>query len=1227
MSRETPSGTALLTEVANLAAAELDLSRALNARMTVALERLAYLDPARNAFDTIAETVRAGLDCHWANVGRLIPGTGIIELVGVAGGKPAVHGMRYPLVGTPCEHAWSLADPVVVIGHNVASHFPQAPILAALGAQSYRGAGLLTPAGELLGIIVAIDDHPCGDNPAERALLRTAAARATLELQRIATERERIDQEQRLAAALAISNLGLLEWHVRDDRMTVDSRFAEILGWTPEEFGLNRAAWVARVHPEDFSRIASLLDQLLQAGSTPATCEYRLLTRAGNWHWVRVQAHVIERDENGDALRLLGVYADIHEQRLAEQALRDKESHLALAIESAGLAEILWDVTSDRFDVNPVWSRLLGYEPGEIPPTAAAWAALAHPDDYPASRQNILDFLRDGTFGTPLPHRVKAKDGSWRYVQMGGRVVERDAEGRATRAHGLFMDVHAAHEAAELLRERTEFLELAVRGSMDGLWDWRYVSDELYLSPRLGELLGHSIDEMPSLRRDFVARYGHPDDKALQVELVRQLRNGGGNMNFDFRLRTRNDEWRWFHCRGTTLHDGDGQPVRVVGSISDITERKQREAELAQAREQLRDAIEHIDAGIVMSDANDRLVLSNQRYGEMYGYAPEMLQPGTPLQVLTRDLHLRYPDYLAGRDLEQAIKERLAIHRERRGNWEMKLGEHWFRIGDFPTASGGTVSLRTDITAIKHTEKALRESEARLRTVLDNSPVGIFFNAPDGRLVFANATYLKTVRLTAEQASGFAWESHVHLEDRARVVQHWREFCAAPQNLMEVEYRTQDENGPERLLLARAAPITENAQLLGFAGTIEDITDRRADEIERLRLQAQIQQAQKMEAIGQLTGGIAHDFNNILASMLGFTHLARRVSTAYDNPKLDEYLAAVEQGGERARDLVSKMLAFSRHTPGQEQHCASPQRLIDEAVQFLQPMIPAGIRIAMQLDPGAGDVLVDAVDLHQALVNLAVNARDAIGEHGHITIRLHGARHRQARCASCTADFSGEFVEVALSDNGSGIRPEHVAHLFEPFFSTKDVGKGTGMGLAVTHGVVHRAQGHILIETAPGTGTTVKLLLRPAPFAASEAPAPVRETTTTRDVRGTILLVDDEPSITRMLGTMLEGQGYQVAAFNDTQVALDWAASHGDTFDALITDQTMPGMSGFDLARRLLGIRPDLPILLCTGYSDVVDEAVCLAAGIRHFMHKPVPFEYLLDVLAGALEDASVEPT
>jgi CheY-like chemotaxis protein len=376
-----------------------------------------------------------------------------------------------------------------------------------------------------------------------------------------------------------------------------------------------------------------------------------------------------------------------------------------------------------------------------------------------------------------------------------------------------------------------------------------------------------------------------------------------------------------------------------------------------------------------------------------------------------------------------------------------------------------------------------------------------------------------------------------------------------------------------------------------------------------------------MDAIGHLTGGIAHDFNNILASILGYAALAGERPITQQDTKLVTYLDAIRQSGERARELVAKMLVFSRSEPREVVTPASVQPLVGEAVKLLKAIIPANIHIVTVSDPGLPPVLVDGVDLHQAIVNLAVNARDAIGGHGQITIAVRAPRQLRGQCASCRETFAERYVEIAVSDTGAGIAPEHLPRLFEPFFSTKEVGKGTGMGLAVTHGVVHRVGGHILVETAPGVGTTVRLLLRAAQAVVRAVPgtSPAPAAPAPRVAR--ILVVDDEPLVMGLLSEVLVGHGYTVVGYTDSRQALAWARGHEARFDLLVTDQTMPGLTGVELARELLAMRPMLPVILCTGFSENVDARVAAAMGIRHFFSKPIPLERLVAAVDTLLND------
>ncbi len=374
---------------------------------------------------------------------------------------------------------------------------------------------------------------------------------------------------------------------------------------------------------------------------------------------------------------------------------------------------------------------------------------------------------------------------------------------------------------------------------------------------------------------------------------------------------------------------------------------------------------------------------------------------------------------------------------------------------------------------------------------------------------------------------------------------------------------------------------------------------------------ARLRQAQKIEAIGQLTGGIAHDFNNILASILGYAALARD-SLGKDQEKQRGYLQEVIQAGERARDLVRQMLDFSRSSQGNPV-LLSVSDLVDESVKMLRALLPSSIRI---VPPGGGQALppvrADAAQLQQVLVNLCVNARDALQGEGTLTLDVRSLKTAGVRCASCHRQIRGDFVVLAVKDNGCGMNADQQARIFDPFFTTKEVGKGTGMGLSAVHGIVHSHGGHILLESAPGQGSEFRILLPAQGGELPDAGEDREEATNTAAFPARILVVDDEAAIGRFLKELLEAQGYEVEVSEDPRQALArFEADPGD-LDLVITDQTMPGMSGLRLAACMRARRPDLPVILCSGFSDLVDENSAREAGIAAFLSKPIDMNSLL---------------
>ena len=400
--------------------------------------------------------------------------------------------------------------------------------------------------------------------------------------------------------------------------------------------------------------------------------------------------------------------------------------------------------------------------------------------------------------------------------------------------------------------------------------------------------------------------------------------------------------------------------------------------------------------------------------------------------------------------------------------------------------------------------------------------------------------------------------------------------------------------------------LDDEGRIVSYVAVKRDVT-------EQIQLQRQFRQAQKMEAIGTLAGGIAHDFNNILSAIIGYAELALLQS---NDPAIRKSIKAVLDAGRRASELVSQILAFSRQSE-QEFKPVQVRLIVKEVIKLLRASLPATIEIRQHL---ASDslVLADPTQIHQMIMNLCTNANHAMEEKGGVlTIELNDVVLDEKLLAGHTGLQPGKYLKLTVSDTGCGMSPEVVDRIFDPFFTTKPPGKGTGMGLSVLHGIVKSYRGTVTVTSQPGKGTTFSVYIpihkkRPSAAADDEQPLP------TGNER--ILFVDDEESIAAMTTEMLTRLGYRVTALTDSRKALELFSKDPLAFDLVITDMTMPQMTGDKLAMKLMALRPGLPVILCTGFSDLIDDTRARAMGIAAFVSKPVLNRRLAETIRKVLD-------
>jgi len=550
-------------------------------------------------------------------------------------------------------------------------------------------------------------------------------------------------------------------------------------------------------------------------------------------------------------------------------------------------------------------------------------------------------------------------------------------------------------------------------------------------------------------------------------------------------------------------------------------------------------------------------------------------------------------------------------------------------FADIPKTISGKIR-RKDLRQLEARRRAANErgvlefvedetsSEEQYRAIFNVSVDAINLWGPDLRMIDANPAYFEMYGYARDEVIGKPLPSVLPREHVDTLHALVRRTLAGES--CQLDMTAHRRNGERFFVEVRTIPVRYRGATHAIT-VARDITVRMAAEVERARLEEQIRQAQKMEAIGHLAGGIAHDFNNILTGIIGYLVLAAEHPEVTGNVKLKRYLDQAQASGLRARDLIQQLLTFARGRRGDRSAIALPT-LVAEAHDLIRSAMPSTLHLQMTMDE-VPSVLADKVQIEQVLLNLCINARDALNGVGTVNVAVHPVVMVDVLCASCRQRIAGEFVELAVSDTGPGIPPDVLKRIFEPFYSTKPVGKGSGMGLAVVHGIVHEHGGHIIVDTVTGRCTTFRILLPPAAAPAS-APVPGdaggAESRTARSrLRGRVLVVDDEPSVAEFMRELLDSWGLEASVAGEPEAALAMLRVNGKSYDLVITDQMMPRMSGLQLAEEIGRMSDAPPVVLYTGYADAVDPAKLSSAGVKGLVRKPLEPGELRAVIAGYL--------
>ena len=905
-------------------------------------------------------------------------------------------------------------------------------------------------------------------------------------------------------------------------------------------------------------------------------------------------------------------------QRQTKQALLASEASLANAQRIAHLGNWTWDLQNNEISGSEETYRIFGLPGTETGDFYEIYQASIHPEDRPLV-QGAKDNAMSGNAQFNLEHRIVRPDGEERVVCQIGEVVC-DASGKPKLMAGTVQDItvrkrveEEMHILADQVRNEHGRLNKIVATVPGVVWEsWGKPNTQehrvAFVSDYLETMLGYTTEEWGATP-NFWLNVVHPDDREMALRnAVRSFERGEKDTDH-FRWIRKDGGIVWVETQSIPVLDESGKSIGMRGVNLDITDRRLAEEAIIESEEKYRNIVETASEGIWLLDNDGRTTYVNRQMEEMLGYeATEILGRKTCAFLFEDDCSIAEKRFEIFKQ-DQSAKGEFRLRRK--DGSEMITLYNASPVKDHAGEVTGYLSMNTDITERKRADSRLQEAEAKYRTMVESSPGIVILTEPDPpfAVVYVSPNIEAFGYSPAEwYADPDMWKNILHGEDRERAM---RVLESPPGEVLEteMEYRIIARDGSTHWWQSKGRFVYDDeGNSVGWQRVILDITVTK-------ELEQQLQQAQKLESVGMLAGGIAHDFNNMLTAINGYSDLTLRGMK--DGDPLRRNIEEIRKAGQRSSVLTNQLLAFSRRQILQPV-VLDLNAVVSETIRMLEMLIGENIQLSSALDPRTGRVVADRGQFSQIIMNLAVNARDAMPDGGKLTIETSNVFLDQAYTTRHVGPLPGSYVMMAVSDTGTGMSYEIQKKIFEPFFTTKEVGRGTGLGLATVYGIVKQSGGNIEVYSEEGFGTTFKVYL---PRVTESLDTLVGGVVFSDMPRGTetILLVEDEPIVRDLSRRILTDCGYEVIEAENGLKALTICES-GVHIDLLLTDVVMPKMGGRELAKILTKKCGDMKVLFTSGYTDhaVVDHGVIDAN--TNFIQKPFSPELLANKIRGILD-------
>ena len=861
------------------------------------------------------------------------------------------------------------------------------------------------------------------------------------------------------------------------------------------------------------------------------------------------------------------------------------------AFEVAGAGISVADACGRFVYANPAFCRMSGRSPEEI--TACDLLSILHPEDRDEAARLIADILAGNGGGHVIEQRLLRPDGDTIWVRNAISGVI-GSDGRAASVVSVIQDVTGHQKFRQAL--------------MDSEGRYRALFDE---SPSPIYVFDNETFQFLAANQMALKKYGYTREEFLALKWT-DIRPPAEVQRVILHRRDKGDTGRGFgqhRCKDGTLLDVevawhsihfDGRFARVV-IVKDVTESRRIEERLRENEEKFRSTFDQAAVGMAHISPGGRWMRVNQKLCDILGYAPGELiklsfQDITPLEDIPANLEMKRR--LLSGELETATAEKRYLRADGTLIWA-KITISLVRTPEGEPAY--FINVMEDISQAKKVEMELQRSEARFRALTENSADRTVILDVAGRITYASASSIRIFGFASEEVVGTSAFDFLHPDDFKSSMDAFERVLRQPGGSAQIRYRVRHKDGRYIWVDCRAINAMDNPAVQGIVLNERDITEIKD-------MEAQFLRAQRLESVGTLASGIAHDLNNILAPILMSAPMLRM---ELDEPMRENLVSTIEASAQRGADIVRQILTFTRGMTG-ERLLLQPNHILKEVCHIAQETFPCNISVVPYFNDDAWPVSADPTQLHQLLMNLVVNARDAMANGGTITISTENVEVDEQYAATLrNGILPGMYTAWSVTDTGGGIPADIQDRIFDPFFTTKDVGKGTGLGLSTVIGIVRGHQGALSLESQPGKGTRFTVYLPASPGdAVAEKPLDAPEAP--RGNGELLLLVDDEKGVLDMSRIVLERHGYRIETATDGIEGLAYFARHAEQVAAVITDVHMPNFDGISLVKALRQLNPLVPIIGSTGQATAEEEQKLNSLGVDRFLKKPYTKRQLL---------------